>query len=147
MQIELKKFWNWKTCKRKMKFNIDQIFRLLTISRALYPGSKLNTLENRNVYFESFDNVSINDVYNALDLIAENKEALQTWIFEHSKKICTRDTSVSYFDCTNYYFDISQPDSDDIDDDGKVVSPKYRKRGPEKKSQTRSNCTNGIASG
>ena len=47
--------------------------------------------------------------------------------------------SVSYFDCTNYYFDIGRSDMDTLDDngnpvdkDGNPVSAKYRKRGPEK---------------
>jgi transposase len=50
-----------------------------------------------------------------------------------------RDLSVSYFDCTNYYFDIGRPDADLLDDNGNPVdsdgSPtdaRYRKRGPEK---------------
>lgn len=139
LELELKKFWNWKTCKRKMNFNIDQVFRLLTISRALYPGSKLYTLNNKDKFFEPFGNISRNDIYNSLDIIAENKDALQEWIFKQSKKICARDLSVSYFDCTNYYFDIGQPDIDvlndngePIDKDGNVIPAKYRKRGPEK---------------
>ena len=139
LQLELKKFWNWKTCKRKMKFNIDQVFRLLTISRALYPGSKLYTLNNKDKFFEPFDNISKNDIYNSLDIIAENKDALREWIFKQYKKICDSDLSVSYFDCTNYYFDIGQPDVDTlndngepIDNNGNVIPAKYRKRGPEK---------------
>ena len=47
--------------------------------------------------------------------------------------------SVSYFDCTNYYFDIGRSDMDTLDDDGRPVdkegnpvAAKYRKRGPEK---------------
>ncbi len=46
---------------------------------------------------------------------------------------------MSYFDCTNYYFDIGRPDVDDLNDDGdpvdkdgKPIPAKYRKRGPEK---------------
>jgi len=47
--------------------------------------------------------------------------------------------SVSYFDCTNYYFDIGRPDMDTLDNLGSPVDKngcpaeaKYRKRGPEK---------------
>ena len=138
-ELELDMFWNWKMRGRKMKFSTDQIYRLLVISRAMNPGSKKYTLENKDFFFEPFNGFSLDDIYNALDVIEDNKEALQEWIYEHSKKICERDLSVSYFDCTNYYFDIGRPDVDTfdgdgnpIDDNGQAVSAKYRKRGPEK---------------
>lgn len=138
-ELEIDKFWNWKTRGRKMKFNTDQIFRLLTFSRALCPGSKRYTLDHKDFYFESFDGFSLDDIYHALDVIAENQQDLQVWIYEHSKKLCARDMSVSYFDCTNYYFDIGRPDVDWLDENGEPVDKngnsipaKYRKRGPEK---------------
>ena len=137
--LDLDKFWNWKTRGKKTKFSTDQIFRLLTFSRALNPGSKKYTLENKDFFFEPFNGFSLDDIYHALDIIAANQNELQKWVFEHSKKICERDISTSYFDCTNYYFDISHPDVDELDDDGKAVDQdgnpvpaKYRKRGPEK---------------
>lgn len=138
-ELEIDKFWNWKTRGRRMKFNTDQIFRLLTFSRALYPGSKRYTLNHKDLYFEPFDGFDLDDIYHALDVIAENQQALQEWVYEHSKRLCTRDMSVSYFDCTNYYFDIGRPDVDCLDEDGNPVDKegnpipaKYRKRGPEK---------------
>ena len=138
-KLELDKFWNWKTRGKKTKFSTDQIFRLLTFSRALNPGSKKYTLENKDLIFEPFDGFSLDDIYHSLDIIAENQNDLQQWIYEHSKKICDRDMSVSYFDCTNFYFDISHPDVDDLDEDGnpvdkdgKPTDAKYRKRDPEK---------------
>ena len=138
-ELQLDKFWNWKTRGSKAEFSTDQIFRLLVISRVLNPGSKKYTLENKDFFFEPFDGFSIDDVYHALDIIAAHKNELQTWIFKYSKKICERDMTTSYFDCTNYYFDISHPDVDTLDDegnpinaDGSPASPKYRKRGPEK---------------
>ncbi|MBR0172371.1 MAG: IS1634 family transposase [Lachnospiraceae bacterium] len=138
-ELELDRFWNWKTRGKKTKFSTDQIFRLLTFSRALNPGSKKYTLDNKGFFFEPFDGFSLDDIYHALDIIAKNQVELQKWIFEHSKKICERDISVSYFDCTNYYFDIGRPDVDNLDDDGNPIDEKgnsvpakYRKRGPEK---------------
>lgn len=138
-QLGLDKFWNRKTRGKKTKFSTDLIFRLLVFSRALNPGSKKYTLESKNFFFEPFDNISLDDIYNALDIIAENAEALQKWIFEYSQKICERDISVSYFDCTNFYFDIGRPDVDILNEEGKPVNKdgnpapaKYRKRGPEK---------------
>ncbi len=117
-ELEIDKFWNWKTRERKMKFSTDQIFRLLTFSRALHPGSKRHTLNHKDLYFEPFDGFDLDDIYHALDVIAENQLALQEWVYEHSRKLCARDMTVSYFDCTNYYFDIGRPDVDRLNEDG-----------------------------
>ncbi|MCM1233896.1 MAG: hypothetical protein NC489_27640 [Ruminococcus flavefaciens] len=137
-QLELDKFWNWKTRNLSIKYSVDQIFRLLVFSRILMPASKKGTYDGRDFYFEDFGDFSLNVVYHALDIICENNRPLQKWIYDHSEKICSRDLSVSYFDCTNYYFDIGRPDMDTLDDgspidkNGKPVPAKYRKRRPGK---------------
>ncbi len=138
-QLEIDKFWNWKTRNLSIKYSVDQIFRLLVFSRILAPASKKGTFDGRDFYFEDFGDFSLDDVYHALDIICENNEALQKWIYDHSEKICKRDLSVSYFDCTNYYFDIGRSDMDTLNDEGSPIDKngnpvpaKYRKRGPEK---------------
>lgn len=138
-QLEIDKFWNWKTRNLSIQYSVDQIFRMLVFSRVLKPASKKGTFDQKNFYFEDFGDFSIDDVYHALDIICANNEALQKWIYDHSENICARDMSVSYFDCTNYYFDIGRSDMDTLDDDGNPVDKmgnpvpaKYRKRGPEK---------------
>ena len=138
-ELKIDKFWNWRTRGRKMQFSTDQIFRLLVFGRAMDPGSKRYTLNCSGTYFEPFDSFSLDDVYHSLDVIAENSEELQKWMFKCSEKLYSRDLSVSYFDCTNYYFDIGCPDIDVLDEDGNPVDQngdpvpaKYRKRGPEK---------------
>ena len=104
-------------------------------------------------FFEDFKGFSLDDIYYSLDIIARNQSALQKWIFDHSGSVCERDLSVSYFDCTNYYFDIGRPDVDTLDEDGDPVDkegnkaePKYRKR-TGKKPPSRSHCRNGTAYG
>lgn len=138
-ELEIDRFWNWKTRNLSIKFSVDQIFRLLVFSRILCPTSKKGTFDNQKFYFENFGSFSLDDVYHALDIICENNEALQKWIFKHSEKLYIRDLSVSYFDCTNYYFDIGRSDMDTldgngnpVDKDGSPAAAKYRKRGPEK---------------
>lgn len=138
-QLELDKFWNWKTRNLSIKYSVDRIFRLLAFSRILAPASKKGTFDEKDFYFEDFGDFSLDDVYHALDIICKNNTALQKWIYDHSGKICERDLSVSYFDCTNYYFDVGHSDMDildaegrPIDKNGNPVPPKYRKRGPEK---------------
>ena len=110
--LQLDIFWRVKSRNRSFKYNTEEIFRLLVLSRILYPGSKKETYENRDIYFEEIDGFSLDDVYSCLDFIDEHNEELQKWIYEHSKALSERDLSVSYFDCTNYYFDIGHSDMD-----------------------------------
>ena len=138
-QLELDKFWKGILKKTSIQYDLEAVFRLLVFSRILYPASKLDTFNNKGIYFEDIDGFALNDVYKALDLFDQYDEELQKWIYKHSFAICERDMSVSYFDCTNYYFDIGRSDMDTFDDDGRPVDKKgrpaelkYRKRGPEK---------------
>lgn len=138
-QLELDKFWRLKLKHTSIKYDLEAVFRLLVFSRILYPASKLGTFHSKNIYFEKMEGFTEKDVYKALDLFDQYDEELQKWIYNHSSKICARDMSVSYFDCTNYYFDIGRSDMDTFNDNGNPVDEtgnpieiKYRKRGPEK---------------
>ena len=138
-QLELDKFWKLVLRKTSIQYDLEAVFRLLVFSRILYPGSKRDTFLNKSAYFEDMDGFSLKDTYKALDVFDQYDEQLQKWIYSHSTKICERNMSVSYFDCTNYYFDIGRSDMDTFDDDGRPVDGKgnpaeikYRKRGPEK---------------
>ncbi len=138
-QLELDKFWKLVLRKTSIQYDLEAVFRLLVFSRILYPGSKRDTFLNKSAYFEDMDGFSLKDTYKALDVFDQYDEQLQKWIYSHSPKICERDMSVSYFDCTNYYFDIGRSDMDTFDDGGRPVDGKgnpaeikYRKRGPEK---------------
>lgn len=138
-ELRLDIFWRVKARNRSFQYNAEEIFRLLVLSRALFPGSKRETFEKRTVYFEEIDGFSLDDIYSCLDFIDEHREELQLWIYEQSRHLVGRDLSVSYFDCTNYYFDIGHSDQDLFDKDGNPVDKKgnrtekkLRKRGPEK---------------
>ena len=138
-QLELDKFWKGILKKTSIQYDLEAVFRLLVFSRILYPASKLDTFNNKAIYFEDMEGFALNDVYKALDLFDQYDEELQKWIYKHSSAICERDMSISYFDCTNYYFDIGRSDMDTFDDDGRPVDKKgkpaeikYRKARPGK---------------
>lgn len=137
--LQLDIFWRMKSRNRSFHYDAERIFLLLVLSRILFPASKRETYENREVYFEEFSGFSLDDVYSCLDFIDEHREDLQKWIFERSQGLIPRDLSVSYYDCTNYYFDIGRSDldifnenGDPVDKKGRKTEKKLRKRGPEK---------------
>jgi len=95
--------------KGKFKYNTNSIMQLLVFSRIIFPGSKLFAYKNKESFFERF-NFELEDVYRSLSFFNEHKEGLQLWMHEHILKKYNRDTSLVYYDLTNYYFEIDQQD-------------------------------------
>lgn len=131
-EMELSRFWKMVTRNMDIAYDADRIFQMLVYSRVLFPASKRKTYGQRFQFFEDFGDFSLDDVYNALTIFGQHEEQLQKWIYDHTVTKYHRDLATAYFDCTNYYYDISKPDVDDIDEDGNVLLKRYRKYGPEK---------------
>ena len=85
----------------KVSYDLNKIFSLLVISRILYPGSKKETFEGRNRFFEPFDNFSLDDVYRSLDYFNNYKEELEILLWNNTKDTYKRDASTTYYDCTH----------------------------------------------
>jgi len=75
----------------------------------LAPGSKKKAYDERDWFFERCD-FSLVDVYRGLSRFADYAEALQLWMHERIVETYGRDTSVTYYDVTNYYFEIDEQD-------------------------------------
>lgn len=142
-ELGITDFLNIAQKNRKIEYSLDDILSMLVYMRILKPGSKKDNYENRKILFENCD-FSLDDVYRSLTVLNPLKEEIQKVIWENTKDKYKRDTSCTFYDCTNYYFEIEYNDEDifEYDKDGNVVLdsngiPKIlekglRKRGPEK---------------
>ena len=130
-ELSFKDYFKDKQKALNIKYDLNSIFSLLIYSRIMYPGSKKETYDNKDRFFEPF-NFSLKDMYRALDHFDNFKEEIQKLIWNKTKDIYNRDTSNAYYDCTNYYFEIDYNDEDLVDEEGNVLEKGYRKRGPEK---------------
>lgn len=92
-----------------INYSLNNIMKLLVFSRMLNPASKRKTFEEKDLYFENTD-FSLDDVYRSLSLINKHKEALQLWIHQRICERYGRNTELVYYDVTNYYFEIDEPD-------------------------------------
>ena len=127
----------------KIDFKLDDVLSMLVNMRILRPGSKKDAYDHSNILFDKID-FSLDDVYKCLTYINPLQQEIQKTIWENTKDKYNRDTSKTYYDCTNYYFEIEYNDEDifERDDNGEVILDKdglpkikqkgYRKRGPEK---------------
>ena len=114
-----------------IEYSLSKACELLTYSRIIDPGSIKYTFEHKNQFFEPFD-LSLDDLYRSLKPILECKEDIFKTIWNNTKDKYNRDASTSYYDCTNYYFEIEYDDEDTKDENGNIIKKGIRKRGPEK---------------
>ena len=130
-ELQIDNFLSNEQKKLKMQYDLNKIFELLIFSRILFPGSKNETFNNKDVFFEKFD-FSLKDLYRSLDYFNDFKDDILKLIWDNTKDKYNRDTSISYYDTTNYYFEISYNDEDLIDENGTILEKGYRKKGPSK---------------
>jgi transposase len=108
-ELEIHRFFANRQQSLSIEYNMNSIMRLLVFSRLLSPGSKKKAFEERDWFFERSD-FSISDMYRSLSKFALFKEALQLWMHERVVATYGRDTSVVYYDVTNFYFEIDEQD-------------------------------------
>lgn len=113
--LQLKDFFSKKTSDRKMTFDCYTIHRFLTYARILDPLSKYSTWNKLDTYYEQPD-FDYQHILRFMDLLEEHYDDYLAWLFQQSNNIVKRDTSVLYYDCTNFYFESEQPDEDVMDE-------------------------------
>ena len=112
--LKIDSFFESVTADRKNEFDPNLINRFLTYSRILYPDSKLGTHQNLCRFYEQpvFDYVHI---LRTMDILQEHYDEYIAHLFETSCQLVKRDTSVCFYDCSNYYFEVEMDDEDYVD--------------------------------
>lgn len=106
-ELELHQLMKTIADKYKIAFDLNEIFLTLCNLRILYPGSKKSSFENRVKILDPLD-FDIHHIYRALDILAENNAMIQEHLYKKSTNIIKRNTSVMYYDCTNFFFEIEE---------------------------------------
>jgi len=84
-------------------FDLSAILMGLIYARILSPSSKLSSYEYLQTLIEqpSFD---IQHIYRALDVLDKESEFIQSSLYKNTAK--GRNSSILYYDCTNFFFEI-----------------------------------------
>ena len=92
-------------------YNLNAILSRLIYTRILFPYSKLTSYKDSFRFIEppGFD---LHQVYRALSVLAQESDYIQSRLFKNSMKVAKRRTEVIYYDCTNFYFEIGEPEDD-----------------------------------
>ena len=113
--LKLKDFFSDITAGRKIKFDCYTILRFLAYARILNPGSKYSTWEHLENYYENPD-FDYQHILRCMDVLYDNYEDYLRWVYEKSNSVVKRDTSILYYDCTNFYFECEKEDDVVIDE-------------------------------
>ena len=116
---------------RKIEFDPNLVNRFLTYARILDPASKRRTHMHLSKYYEQpdFDYVHI---LRTMDLMEEHYTDYISHLYKKSTAVVKRDTSVCYYDCSNFYFEIESPDDDYVDEVTGEIIDGFRKYGMSK---------------
>lgn len=90
-------------------YDFNRIVRDLVIGRIIDPLSKCSTYKLAKHFPESPD-YELHHIYRALSLIAKNFDFIEEKTFKGMKEYADVNTSVTYYDCTNFYFEIEEED-------------------------------------
>lgn len=129
--LRIKDFFDDLQTNLKITFDCDIINRFLSFSRILEPKSKLATFDILSNYFEK-PSFEYHQLLRFMDVLQENYDDYLEHLFLNSANIVKRNTSVCYFDCTNYYFEIEEEDDEYIDEATGEILKGLRRYGPSK---------------
>ena len=121
-KLSVKKYIDLMQTATDFRFNVFDMTSALVYARLVQPCSKSRTyVEVIPKLFETYD-FSLNQLYDGLEYIGCEYEKIIE-IYNHQiQQMYKFDTSHTYFDCTNFYFEIDKEDN-------------FRKKGPSKENR------------
>ena len=114
----------------KLEYDVYGFAKLLIFGRLLHPASKCATVRQNDDYYEKIlTNFNPDNVYDTLSFIAGNKEKIIRRMNTNLVKKAGRSPEAIYYDVTNFYYEIENPDEDLLDEEGNVIEKGMRKPG------------------
>lgn len=107
--LGLNKICNSISEKYKFNYDLNDILSMLVYSRIIAPGSKLSSFDSAQKFLEQ-PKCELHQVYRALEVIAKENDFFQAELYKNSQTVINRNKEVLYYDCTNYYFEVTDED-------------------------------------
>ena len=93
--------------KYEFEYDLNSILSRLIYGRILSPSSKLSTMEYSKTLLEK-PNFELHQIYRALEVLAKESDNIQAQLYQNSKAVSSRNDSILYYDCTNFFFEIEE---------------------------------------
>jgi len=94
----------------KSQFNFNNACFLMAIQHLLTPGSKLNAYGHQR-HYAKLPEVNINHLYRSMDILCDNKEAIETHLFNMNRDLFNMRVDVVFYDVTTFHFESTTKDS------------------------------------
>jgi len=114
----------------KIQYDVYGFAKLLIFGRLLHPASKSATiLQNKDYYEPILKDFNPDNVFDTLDFIASNKDKIIRRMNTSLVKKASRSPEIIFYDVTNFYYEIENPDEDILNENGDVIEKGLRKFG------------------
>jgi len=107
--LELDLFFRNRARDTKAEYSVNDIMKTEIYSRILFPDSKKSTFEKKDLFFEKND-YSLDDVYRCLTFVNKIQKDITLHLHNKITEKYERTTELTYYDVTNYYFEIDEQD-------------------------------------
>lgn len=91
--------------KYKFEYDFENILCDLVSARIIDPQSKRSTYEIAKSFLEA-PSYELHDIYRSLSVLCDERYFIESELYKNSKDVYSRDTSILYYDCTNFFFEI-----------------------------------------
>ena len=103
----------------KIEFDLTGFIRLLVYGRLLNPASKIATVSQNDDYYQPIiDNPYEYNVYDSLDFVYKYRKTIFNTLNKTMVNKFNRKSSLVFYDVTNFYFEIEDPDDDTDEEKG-----------------------------
>ena len=90
---------------REISYDFKSVVFSMVVDRLLKPKSKLALFNNKEDYFNINDDLDINHLYRSLDILADNKIAIEEALFYRNKNLFNISTDIVFYDVTTFYYE------------------------------------------
>lgn len=112
-ELGLVEFFSGYKAQYKIEFDLLGFVRLLVYGRILNPASKIATIgQNDDYYTPIINNPYEFNVYDTLDFIYKYRKSIFNKINKAMVDKFNRKSSLVFYDVTNFYFEVEDPDED-----------------------------------
>lgn len=91
--------------KAKINYDLDLVVSYLSYMRILAPSSKSNTFSKRTEQIFNLGDITLDNIYDALSVMAKRKEYILDKLNHNIDKVYTRVKTIAFYDVTKFYFE------------------------------------------
>lgn len=121
-KLEIKELLDLFFSQRHSHFSVSDCLFQLIYSHLIHPASKFETHADVFPLLFQHESVSYDQLLSCLDMVGHDYEKIIELFTAQTQETYILDTSKTYFDCTNFYFEIDEEDQ-------------WRRKGPSKENR------------